>query len=131
MTDTLSADDVAEKTVKRDSDGELIPEEHEIQWGDETKVVKTVPITTGVVNELSHIDDEITALEPEAVHEAFQTIYVEPDPETFTVGDIQDLELPYLKALMQPIDEKIDETIGDESGNPMDMSRQDRAEQMR
>jgi len=117
MTDTLNADDVKEKTVKRGSDGEILPEEHEIDWGGETKTVKTVPITTGVINELSHIDEEIANLKPEAVHEAFTNLYVEPDPEAFSEDDIRDLGFEYMRALMEPLDAKIEESIGEE-GNP-------------
>jgi len=131
MTDTLSADDIKDKTVDRGPDGELIPEEHEIDWGGETKVVKTVPITTGVVNQLSHIDEEIANLEPKAVHEAFETLYVEPSPDTFDVGDIQDLGFEYLEALMKPLDENMSMDIGDEKGNPADMSKAERAREMR
>jgi len=117
MTDTLSADDVKEKSVKRDSNGEIIPETHEIQWGDDTKTVKTVPITTGVINELSSLDEEIANLQPEAVHEAFKSLYVEPDPNTFSEQDIRDLDFEYMRALMEPLDSKIEESIGEE-GNP-------------
>lgn len=133
MSDTLSADDLKEKTVKRDSDGDLIPEEHEIPWDDDTKTVKTVPITTGVINELSHIDEEIADLKPAAVHEAFQTLYVEPSPDTFTEADIEDLPFEYLEALMQPLDDNMSEMdIGGEDGkNPAEMSRGERAREMR
>jgi len=132
MTDKLTTDDVSEKTIDRGPDGELIPVEHEIEWGTETKTVETVPITTGVINQLSHIDDAIVELEPAAVHEAIQEIYVTPDPERFTVEDIRDLELQYLEALMSPIDRQIDEEIGEEqSGNPVEMERTDKAEKLR
>jgi len=131
MTDTLSASDVKEKTVKRDSDGNLLPETHEIDWGGEPKVVKTVPITTGTINQLSHISDEIQNLEPQAVLEAFEALYIEPDPSTFDLGDIQDLEFQYLEALMKPLDEQMSETIGNTEGNAKNMNRQERAAKMR
>jgi hypothetical protein len=133
MTDSLTTDDIEQQTVKRDSDGELIPEEHEIDWGGETKTVKTKPITTGLLNELSHIDDGIVNLDPSAVYEAIKTVYLDPDPAEFTEADIRDLEGEYLNALMSPIDAQIDESVGDTEGNqsPMDMDRQERAEQMR
>ena len=130
MSDTLTADDIKDKTVERGPDGELIPDSHEINWGDETKTVKTVPITTGVINRLSHIDDEIANLEPKAVHEAFETLYVEPSPDTFTVEDIQDLDFEYLEALMQPLDKNMSMDIGDE-GNRMELSKGERARKMR
>jgi hypothetical protein len=131
MTDTLSPNDVSEKTVKRDSDGELIPETHEIDWGGESKTVKTVPITTGVVNELSHIDDEIAELKPSAVYTAFETIYVEPDPSELSENDIEDLEFQYLEALMSPLDDQMSEDIGGNEGNPTEMTRQERAQELR
>jgi len=131
MTDTLSANDVKEKTVKRGSDGELIPETHTIDWGGEEKQVKTVPITTGKINELSHIDEAIQSLEPKAVLEAFNTLYIEPDPSTFDLGDIQDLEFQYLEALMKPLDKQMSESIGDVEGNPKEMSKAERAESLR
>lgn len=117
MADTLSTKDVQEKTVKRDSEGALIPEKHEIDWGGETKVVETKPITTGLINELSAIDEEIANLKPKAVHEAMQTIYISPDPNEFTVEDVRDLEFQYLEALMKPLDEQMEENIGDVEGN--------------
>jgi hypothetical protein len=111
MTDTLSTDAVKDKTVKRNGSGELIPETHTIDWDGEDMTVKTVPITTGVVNELSHIDDEIMNLQPQAVHEAMQAIYVEPDFDEFTVEDVADLELKYLEALMEPLDKQLSENV--------------------
>jgi len=130
MSDKLTVDDVNEQTVRRDSNGDLIPETHEIEWGDDTKTVETVPITTGVINELSHIDDEIMNLEPQAVYEAFRAIYVTPDPSEFSVKEIQDLEFQYLEALMSPLDEQMSEDIESE-GNPTQARRNDRAHQMR
>jgi hypothetical protein len=117
MTNTLSADDVREKKVDRDSSGELIAETHTIDWGGEDKEVETRPITTGVINELSHIDDEIANLEPKAVHEAFKTLYLKPDPSTFDESDIKDLEFQYLEALMEPLDKQMSQNIGEGEGN--------------
>lgn len=118
MPDKLGAEDVESAVIDRDEDGEIIPEEHVIDWGGEERRVETKPITTGLINELSHIDDAIADLEPEAVYEAFQTIYVEPYIDYFDESDIKDMEFQYLEALMQPLDEQMEENIGGGSGNP-------------
>lgn len=118
MPDKLGAEDVESAVIDRDEDGEIIPEEHVIDWGGEERRVETKPITTGLINELSHIDDAIADLEPEAVYEAFQTIYVEPYVDYFDESDIKDMEFQYLEALMQPLDEQMEENIGGGSGNP-------------
>lgn len=112
MPDTLTVEDVQEETVERGADGELIPEEHVIQWGDGEKKVKTKPITTGVINQLSHIEEGILELEPSAVKEAMEEIYVEPDASQFSATDLQDLPFTRLKALMKPIDKRIKDEVG-------------------
>jgi len=119
MTDTLTADDVQAETVERGADGELVPEPHEIQWGDTTKTVETKPVTTGIINQLSGIDEEIQRLEPAAVKEAMDVLYVSPDPAQFSVGDLQDLPFARLESLMAPLDEQMGAELGEDAeGNP-------------
>lgn len=117
MPREISSDDLTDRIAKRGDDGELVPEKHEIEWGDETVVVKTKPITTGLVNELSHIDDEIATLKPDAVHEAIQTIYVSDAIRNLTVGDIRDMETSALNALLSPLEDEVGEDFEGE-GNP-------------
>lgn len=113
MSDALTADDLKKETVERGPDGELVPERHTIQWGGKEKTIKTKPVTTGVINQLSHIDEEIQRLEPAAVKEAMEVLYVEPDASQFSVGDLQDLPFSRLEALMQPLDEQMSSELGD------------------
>lgn len=137
MTREISTSDVASGVVERDSDGDLIPEDHDITLPDgETVTVKTKPITTGLLNELSNVDDAIADLDPEAIHEAFQTVYVSDAILDLSVDEIQDTHSEYLTAYLEPLDDAVESDIGGEVdgdgvGNPRGMSRQERAEQMR
>lgn len=131
MSDTLSIDDVEKDVKERDSDGELLPETHTIEYNGEQKDVKTVPLVTGTINKLSHVDDEIANLEPSAVLEALQELYIEPDFSGWTEGKVEAYDVERLSELLAPLDEKVEEDIGETEGNPMNMDRQERAEQMR
>jgi hypothetical protein len=114
----LSVDDLNEKKAKRDSEGNLVGNTHEIDWYGETKHVRTKPITTGLLNELSELDDGINNLEPEAVHEAIQTLYLTESIRNLTVQDISDLEAGALKRLLQPLEDEVDAEFGEVDENP-------------
>jgi len=131
MTDEISVDDIQEQVAERGSDGKLLPEEHTVDWFGEEKVVKTKPITTGVLNELSHVDEAIAELEPQAVHEAFQTIYLSDAILELSVAQIDNMKASALNSLLEPLENEVNESFGDETGNPAEMSRRERAEQMR
>lgn len=127
----ISTDDLKEGIAQRGDDGELIPETHEIDWFGTTKVVKTKPITTGLLNELSSLDSAIADLEPQAVYEAFQTIYVTESVLNLTVADIDDMKGKALTSLIQPLEDAVEDNFGDGEGNPKDMTRNERAREMR
>lgn len=136
MTDEISIDDTKQGVAKRGDDGELIPEEHSVDLphGEEV-TIKTKPITTGLLNELSDLDDAIENLEPEAVHEAFQTIYLSDAILGLSVEEIRDTRAEYLNSYLEPVDNAVESSIGDEiegqSGNPIEMDRSERARKMR
>lgn len=131
MTREISSDDLQDDIAERGSDGELLPEKHEVEWHGETVVVKTKPITTGLLNELSNIDDAIADLEPEAVHEAFQTIYLSDAILGLSVQDIQDMRAEALNNLLKPLEEEVEADFDGGEGNPMNMSKAERAREMR
>jgi hypothetical protein len=108
MTREITADDLTDSIAKRGDDGEIIPEEHEITLNGETLVVKTKPITTGLVNELSHIDDAIADLDPNAVHEAIQKIYVSDAILSLSVQDIRDMKTKALNEILSPLEEQVE-----------------------
>lgn len=118
MPQEITSNHTESGTVERDADGELIPEEHTVILpdGDEV-IVKTKPITTGLLNELSQLDEAIAQLEPEAVHEAFQTIYVSEALCNMTVAEIRDTRAEYLTAYLEPLDNAVEENIGDADPN--------------
>lgn len=130
MPDEISTSDLKEEIVDRGSDGELLPEEHEVDWKGDTVVVKTKPITTGLLNELSSLDEAIADLEPEAVHEAFQTIYLSDAVLDLDVEDIRDMKASGLNSLLAPLEEEVDEEFDGGEGNPAERRRQ-RAKEMR
>jgi hypothetical protein len=127
----ISTDDLQEGIAKRDSDGELIADTHEIDWFGSTKVIKTKPITTGLLNELSDVDEAIADLDPEAVYEAFQTIYLSESILALSVDDIRDMKSTGLNALLKPLEEQVETDFDGDEGNPKDMSKAERAKQMR
>jgi len=132
MPREISTTDTSEGVAKRGDDGELIPEEHTVSLPNgEQVVINTKPITTGLLNELSELDEAVQQLEPSAVHEAFQTIYLDENVLNLSVKDIRDMRAPYLEALLKPLDDAIDDDIGEKEGNPQNMSRQERAETVR
>jgi hypothetical protein len=136
MTNELTVDDIEEGQAERGSDGELIAEEHTIPWGDDEKVVKTKPITTGLLNELSHTDEEIRNLDPHAVQEALQMIYLTDAVLSMSVDDIRDLKAPRLNALLSPLEEQIEASIGGQGNGAQEGAtaqerRQQRAKEMR
>lgn len=114
----ISTEDLSKEIVERDDDGELIPEEHNIKWNGKEVTVKTKPVTTGLLNELSNLDDAIIDLEPEAVHEAFQTIYVSEAVTDLSVDEIRDMKGSGLNKLLKPLEEEIEANFEDGSGNP-------------
>lgn len=134
MTDELSTEQVEKGVKKRGSDGELLPDEHDVTLPDGSEVViKTEPLTTGTLNELSHIDEEIANLKPEAIREAFQTAYRTDALTNLSVEEIRDTDAAYLTAYLKPLDDAVGENfdIGDDEGNPAQMSKSERARQMR
>lgn len=131
MTSEISTDDLHDEIVERGDDGELIPETHEIDWQGREVEVKTKPITTGLLNELSNLDEAIADLEPDAVHEAFQTIYLSDAVLGLSVQEIQDMKASGLNNLLSPLEDEVDEEFDGEGNSPGEMSRQERAEQMR
>jgi len=131
MTREISTTDTSKGVAKRGDDGELIPEEHTVILPDgEEVVIKTKPITTGLLNELSELDDAISQLDPSAVKEAFETIYLSDALSNMTVQEIEDTKAEYLEAYLSPLDDAVEEDIGEE-GNRMEMDKQERAQSMR
>jgi len=130
MTREISTNDTSKGVAKRGDDGELIPEEHTVDLPDgEEVVIKTKPITTGLLNELSELDDAIGDLEPSAVKEAFNTIYLSDALRDMSEQEIEDTKAEYLNAYLQPLDDAVEADMNE--GNPMDMDKQERAAQMR
>jgi len=118
MTREISTTDTSKGVAKRGDNGELIPEEHTVTLPNgEEVVIKTKPITTGLLNELSELDDAIAQLEPSAVQEAFEKIYLSDALRNMTVQEIEDTRAGYLEAYLSPLDEAVEENIG-EKGNP-------------
>lgn len=118
MTQEINPNHTESGTVERDSEGNLIPEEHAVTLPNgESVIIKTKPITTGLLNELSQLDEAIAELEPDAVHEAFQTIYVSDALQKMSVEEIRDTKAEYLTAYLEPLDDAVEEDIGEE-GNP-------------
>lgn len=123
MTKEISTSDTERGVVERKENGELMPERHEVDLPHgETVEIKTKPITTGLLNELSGIDDAIADLDPDAVHEAFQTIYISDALRNMTVDEIRDTKAPYLTAYLEPLNEAVEEEIGEREGNPGQMA---------
>jgi len=118
MTDTLTPDDIKDETVERGPDGDLKPQRHTIEWGDETKEVVTRPVTTGTMNRLSDVDEGIMNLDPEAIKEAMDVLFIDPDPEQYTADVLRDLPFERLEALMDPVDKQMEANVGGGSGNP-------------
>ncbi len=131
MSDKLTLDDVEQDVHERDEEGELLPVEHDIEYNGQEKTVKTVPITIGAMNKLSHVDEEISNLHPPAVLEALQTLYVEPDFSGWTEEKVEAYDGERLGELLSPLEDKVDGEFDGGEGNPADMSRSERARQMR
>lgn len=135
MPQEVTQSDLKNEIVERDSNGELIAEDYQTQIGGNEVVVKHKPITTGLLNEISAVDDAIADLEPEAVYEAFQAIYLSDAILSLTVNDIRDMKAPALNRLLKPLEEKVEREFdgeeGGSGGNPMEMDRQERAREMR
>jgi len=132
MAREISTTDTSEGVAKRGDDGELIPEEHTVSLPNgEEVIIKTKPITTGLLNELSELDDAVQRLEPRAVKEAFETIYLSDALCNMSVEEIRDTKSEYLSAYLKPLDDAIEDDIGDEEGNLKEMDKQERAKQMR
>lgn len=113
----ISTDDLKGQIAQRDNDGKLIAEDHTIELNGQERTVKTKPITTGLLNELSHIDEAVADLEPDAVREAFQTIYLSDAILALTEQEIRDMKASALKALLAPLEDAVEEEFGDEAGN--------------
>lgn len=132
MTDELSFSDLEGEIVKRDSNGEILPETSEVTLPNgATREIKHKPITTGLLNEISDFDTEIGDLEPDAVYEAFQTIYLSDAVLGLSKEDVRDMRAGALQALLQPLEEQVEEEFGDEEGNLATMDKTDRAAEMR
>lgn len=132
MPSEITTDHTSEGVAQRGNDGSLIPETHTVELPDGSEVViKTKPITTGLLNELSNVDDAIAELEPKAVREAFQTVYVSEAITGLSVEEIRDTRSEYLTAYLQPLDEAVEDDIGDSGGNPAELSKGERAREMR
>lgn len=134
MAREISTTDTQDGVVERDGDGEIIPEKHTVELPDGEEVfIKTKPITTGVLNEISHIDEEVMGLEPKAVKEAFETVYLSDALTSMTVEEIRDTRGAYLKAYLTPLEEAVGESFDeeDDEGNLAEMDRRERAEKMR
>jgi len=134
MVDELSFEDLEDEIVERGEDGEVLAEKSMVEMPSGTiRKIKHKPITTGVLNELSNIDEAIASLDPSAVYEAFQTIYLTESILNLSKEQIRDMKGGALKAILTPVEEEVDEQFGDEEGNqnPSEMSKAERARQMR
>jgi len=134
MPDELSFSDLEEEIVERGEDGEVIAETSLVEMpGGKIREIRHKPITTGLLNELSSIDDAISDLEPGAVYEAFQTIYLTESILQLSEDDIRDMRGGALNAILTPVEEEVDEQFGAEEGNtnPAEMNKAERAKQLR
>jgi len=134
MTNELTQEHTEAGQVDRGADGEVIPEDHTVELPNgEEAVIKTIPMYTGVMNELNHLDDGLRELDPEAIYEAFQTLYKTDALTEMSVEEIRDTKAPWLNAYLTPVEEQTEMEIdgGDDEGNPAEMSKQERAKQMR
>jgi hypothetical protein len=107
MTDELNFDDVEAEQVRRDENGELLPQKKQITWKGEPKTVKIVPATLGHANKYASLEEAINDLDPEAIAELFANHYRSPDfrddSGKVPVERVRDLPLARLKELVAPL----------------------------
>jgi len=117
MAKEISTDHTQSGVVERDGKGNLVPEEHNVDLPNgETVVIKTKPITTGVLSELADIEDEIQELNPDAVKTVFEKVYLSEALTNMSTQEIEDTRSQYLTAYLEPLDAAIDEDLaGNES----------------
>jgi len=132
MTDEISFDDLEGEIVQRDSDGEILPEKSIVTLPNGAdREVEHKPITTGLLNEISELDSAIADLKPEAVYEAFQTIYLSDAVLSLSKQEIRDMKAGALQSLLDPLEEKVEQEFGNTEGNLATMDKTERARQMR
>ena len=131
MAREISTQDTSEGVAKRGEDGELLPNTHEVELPHgEIVEIKTKPITTGLINELSDYAGDVERLEASAIKSVFEKLYLSDALVNMSEQEIEDTKAPYLKAYLQPFEESTGMDFDDE-GNPKEMDRSERAAQMR
>jgi len=134
MTDKLSGDDLLDETASRGEDGDLLPETEEITWKGSKREVKVKPVTIGRINELENEHSgDFDALDTDALRAIIFKQYVEPDLEAaYNEADKEwsDLKAARVKDLAGAFDDLEDKAEG-EGKNPTDMSKRERAAEMR
>jgi len=115
MPKEISTQQAQNGIVERDAKGHLKPEEHTVEMPNgETVIIKTKPITTGVLSELADIESDIQELNPEAIKVVFDKVYLSDALTSMSKQDIEDTKSEYLNAYLEPLDAAIG---GDIQGN--------------
>jgi len=134
MTDALTGDDLLEETASRGEDGELLPENRTVTWKGGKRDVKVKPVTIGRINELENeYSGDFDALDTEALRAVIFNQYVEPNLEkAYAEADKEweDLKAARVKDLAEAFDDLEEKAEGD-GKNPMEMTKAERAKEMR
>lgn len=135
MTDALDGDDILAETASRGEDGSLLPETKEITWKGEPKTVKVKPVTIGRINEIEQENEgDFDRLDIDALRAIIFNQYVEPDLEAAYAKsnkDWDDLKAPRVKELTEAFEDLEEKAEDDEGKNLKEMSKSERAAQMR
>lgn len=117
---TVDLESVKDETVERDENGDLIPEEKEIQWDGESETIEVKPFVTGMGNRLAKHDEGLQELDPTAVASVISVMC--PDLEGIKPEHVRDLPMAKVNAIVNAITEELPEEYDTEgeggAGNP-------------
>jgi hypothetical protein len=113
---TLELDDVKAEKAQRDEQGELIPEEKDIEWNGKTETLRVKPFVTGMGNRLAKHEEGLQELDPKSVAAVISAMC--PDLAQISAADVEALPIEKVAAIVEAITEELpDEYDVEAEGN--------------